>query len=215
MLKIFYERKELNRLLEGLPNQKKSLKDLLKCLEKPAKIVMNNLQGKEVKLAKDIYELSQMVSDRVGEDNDAMDIVLEGESDEDHGADVGTSVEEIEDGNDSSKKKMEEDYTKVLSSKQYDQVSLAQSISLNKNLSKSVIPKKAMIRITQELSCLASSSTLPCSLSSSIFVRTDDSKLTFIKAVITGFVFYFEILILMFDFDLCQTLRNSIHGRNL
>jgi len=186
MLKIFYERKELNRLLDALPHQKKSLKDLLKCLEKPAKIVMNNLQGKEVKLAKDIYELSQMVSDRIGEDNDAMDIVLEGESDEDHGADVGTSVEEIEDGNDSSKKKMEEEYKKVLSSKQYDQVSLAQSISLNKNLSKSVIPKKAMIRITQELSCLASSSTLPCSLSSSIFVRTDDSKLTFIKAVITG-----------------------------
>ena len=170
------------KLLNALPHQKKSLKDLLKCLEKPAQIVMNNLQGKEVQLAKEIFELSKMVSEKVGEVD--MDIVLEGDSDEDHGGDDGSSVEEIE----VSKEKTEEEYKNAMSSKQYDQVSLAKSLSINKNLSNASIPKKTMIRITQELSCLASSSTLPCSLSSSIFVRTDDSKLTFIKAVITGFV---------------------------
>ena len=174
------------KLLNALPHQKKSLKDLLKCLEKPAQIVMNNLQGKEVQLAKEIFELSKMVSEKVGEED--MDIVLEGESDEDHGGDDGSSVEEIEYDKEVSKEKTEEEYKNAMSSKQYDQVSLAKSLSINKNLSNASIPKKTMIRITQELSCLASSSTLPCSLSSSIFVRTDDSKLTFIKAVITGFV---------------------------
>ena len=174
------------KLLNALPHQKKSLKDLLKCLEKPAQIVMNNLQGKEVQLAKEIFELSKMVSEKVGEED--MDIVLEGDSDEDHGGDDGSSVEEIEYDKEVSKEKTEEEYKNAMSSKQYDQVSLAKSLSINKNLSNASIPKKTMIRITQELSCLASSSTLPCSLSSSIFVRTDDSKLTFIKAVITGFV---------------------------
>merc|ERR1712098_75806 len=43
-----------------------------------------------------------------------------------------------------------------------------------------------MGRIAQEISSLAASSSLPCSLSSSVFVRSDDSKMTLLKAIITG-----------------------------
>ena len=46
--------------------------------------------------------------------------------------------------------------------------------------------RRTTVRIAQELSSLAQAETLPCSLSSSIFVRSDDSKMSLLKAVITG-----------------------------
>ena len=47
---------------------------------------------------------------------------------------------------------------------------------------------QTIFRIAQEISSLAASSSLPCSLSSSVFVRSDDSKMTLLKAIITGYV---------------------------
>ena len=49
--------------------------------------------------------------------------------------------------------------------------------------------RRTTVRIAQELSSLAQAETLPCSLSSSIFVRSDDSKMSLLKAVITGYSF--------------------------
>ena len=46
--------------------------------------------------------------------------------------------------------------------------------------------RRTIVRIAGELSSLAQAETLPCSLSSSIFVRSDDSKMSLLKAVITG-----------------------------
>ena len=43
-----------------------------------------------------------------------------------------------------------------------------------------------IFRIAQEISSLAAANTLPCTLSSSIFVHSDDGKMTLLKAIITG-----------------------------
>ena len=45
---------------------------------------------------------------------------------------------------------------------------------------------QTIFRIAQEVSSVAASSSLPCSLSSSVFVRSDDGKMTLLKAIITG-----------------------------
>ena len=45
---------------------------------------------------------------------------------------------------------------------------------------------QTIFRIAQELSSLAAPASLPCSLSSCILVRSDDTKIPLIKAVITG-----------------------------
>ena len=45
---------------------------------------------------------------------------------------------------------------------------------------------QTIFRIAQELSSLAAPASLPCSLSSCVLVRSDDSKIPLIKAVITG-----------------------------
>ena len=45
---------------------------------------------------------------------------------------------------------------------------------------------QTIFRIAQELSSLAAPASLPSSLSSCILVRSDDTKIPLIKAVITG-----------------------------
>jgi len=99
------------------------------------------------------------------EDADVIDI-----SDDESGDSIGNEI-------------VDDTYTSIMTKIQYDQV----TFQYNPQLHMGAVPaKKTVLRIAQELSSLAATSTLPCSLSSSIFVRSDDSQITFLKAVITG-----------------------------
>ena len=95
-------------------------------------------------------------------------------------------------------------YRKALSVLQYDSVDFtgdsclaiyfslifsfpADHVYLRKMVNTDLPTRRTTVRIAQELSSLSQAETLPCSLSSSIFVRSDDSKMSLLKAVITGY----------------------------
>jgi len=79
-------------------------------------------------------------------------------------------------------------YVRIMGPLQYDSVEFASMghAHINEFNSAAKPSSQTIFRIAQEISSLAASSSLPCSLSSSVFVRSDDSKMTLLKAIITG-----------------------------
>jgi len=95
-----------------------------------------------------------------------------------------SSIEVVDDG-------VEEDdakYVRIMGALQYDSIEFASMghAHMNEFNSAAKPSSQTIFRIAQEISSLAASSSLPCSLSSSVFVRSDDSKMTLLKAIITG-----------------------------
>jgi len=79
-------------------------------------------------------------------------------------------------------------YVSVMAPLQYDSMEFASAgHAFMSEFNGAAKPSSQTIfRIAQEVSSVAASSSLPCSLSSSVFVRSDDGKMTLLKAIITG-----------------------------
>jgi len=78
-------------------------------------------------------------------------------------------------------------YEAALAGLQYDSVEFGPGHAFTKEFGSSGQPASTTIyRIAQEVSSLAAASSLPLNAGSSIFVRSDDSKMTLLRAVITG-----------------------------
>lgn len=197
LLGFFFTEESLSGLLDVLPDQRNSLQQLLTYLEKPANVFIAKVGGAGVgvQLAKDFHDLSKKVTEKIKkihEDESTNKSVKESGSNEkdmnsNEDADViDISDEESEDSN-GNNEIVDDTYTSTMTKIQYDQVTFQHNPQLHMAHVMGAAPaKKTVLRIAQELSSLAAASTLPCSLSSSIFVRSDDSQITFLKAVITG-----------------------------
>jgi len=193
LLDFFFAEDSLSGLMDVLPGQRKSLQQLLTCLEKPAKVFIDKVGGAGVgvQLAKDFHDLSLKVTEKIKKIYDDEFTNKSDKESTSHGKGINTNDEDADvidisdddvDTNGNSEK-VEDAYTAAMTKIQYDQV----NFQFNPQLPIGVVPaKKTVLRIAQELSSLAATSTLPCSLSSSIFVRSDDSQITFLKAIITG-----------------------------
>ena len=178
ILKIFCQKKSFHSLLAELPGQRVSIQHLIEKLGKAAKVIMDKVSGADVGVAQDIYELSIEASETLGKGDTLVDLF------EDQRKDASSSSDECEIMELDEEPEKTDDYVGALSPLQYDDSVSFQSITL-KHSSKPP-SKKTVIRIAHELSSFATGSTLPCSASSTIFVRSDNSKMNFVKAVITG-----------------------------
>ena len=62
-------------------------------------------------------------------------------------------------------------------------------------LDPSSLTPKTIYRIANEIATISSAESLPSSISSSIFVRSDDTKMPLLKAIITGFVLQYYVVV--------------------
>lgn len=179
ILKILCQKTHFNGLLAELPGQKVSIQQLLEKLGKAAKVIMDKVSGADVGVAQDIYDLSR----------DASEALLKGDKlvnlfDEHQGKDAASGSDECEIMELDEEPEKTDDYVGALGPLQYDDSVSFQGVTL-KHAGKA-LGKKTVLRIAHELSSFATGSTLPCSASSTIFVRSDNSQMNFVKAVITG-----------------------------
>ena len=140
---------------------------------------MDKVSDSDVGVVQEIYELSKEISETLGKGDTIAGLF----DDLDQTKDPTTNDEcEIMELDEEPEKK--DYYVDALSQLQYDDSVTFQGITL-KHAGKPP-GKKTVLRIAHELSSFAAGSALPCSVSSTIFVRSDNSKMNFIKAVITG-----------------------------
>ena len=161
-----------------LRGQKVSIQKLIEKLGKAAKVIMDKVSGADVGVAQDIYELSIEASETLCKGDKLVSLF------EDQRKDASSSNDECDIMELEEEPEKTEDYMGALIPLQYDDSVSFQSVTLKHAEPPS---KKTVIRIAHELSSFATSSTLPCSASSTIFVRSDNSKMNFVKAVITGY----------------------------
>ena len=188
ILKVFSKTPKFNSLLGKLTNQEVSITKLIKSIGETAKLIIEKVHYNDG-LASDFHNLSKSLPMALIEDAVCGDRSATG-----NGPDAaGPSGEayslndddiiELELDEKTENQSLETEYVTALTPLQFGDSANYQNIRLKHSQPPS---KKTVMRIAHELASFSTASTLPCSLASSIFVRSDNSRMNFVKAVITG-----------------------------
>ena len=170
ILKVFSKTPKFNSLLGKLTNQEVSITKLIKSIGETAKLIIEKVHYNDG-LASDFHNLSKslpMAADAAGPSGEAYS------SNDDDIIELDEKTEN---------QSLETEYVTALTPLQFGDSANYQNIRLKHSQPPS---KKTVMRIAHELASFSTASTLPCSLASSIFVRSDNSRMNFVKAVITG-----------------------------
>ncbi|XP_062509356.1 baculoviral IAP repeat-containing protein 6-like isoform X2 [Corticium candelabrum] len=165
-------------LLCPLANQRRSVYDLLSALKSQAASILKHLQGSAQHLS-DEEQLAQSIVDLFNTVERA--VATQGAS---YLLQLSSKPEAAQDKVVKKPMSLEERYKLHIKSLQFGSMEIKRHHYLSEAKAAYTPPHAQVFRIAQELSSLATS--LPRELSTSVFVRTDDNQINFMKALITG-----------------------------